>query len=1555
MSIIALLKEAQQNGLSLSVCGDKLEIRGNLSKDVDQVVDKIKKNKKEILRHINSIGKRNNIPRIDKSNEYQEKLPLSPAQYGMWLDCQLNSETPLYVIRGIFDVEGYLNINKLEDCIQELIIRHTPLRYIFEQEDGIPFQKISSNTKFRADIFNAFGFEQDDINIKIIQYIQEPFDMKKGPLFKLLIVNTNENKQILVFKWHHIIADGVSVNVFLNELSSLYNDSNMELPKIKLDYKDYLNWVCQDSVKKYYREKLSFWENELDGRSLIDFPKLGLEKMPDEHAAGTFFFKIDDILSRQTREFAKHHHCTPYTILLTCYYILLGRYARTRDLIIGVPVANRHDLDLSNTFGLFVNTLPLRLEISNESFLKLVKNVQNKLLKMHDNQLVPFDLINKSVTKSESQASKLLQVLFNYVESSNAALQLKNTRISALELSYEYSAFLINMTVNDNENSFAVNIDYALDMFSSVSVSRFSEHYQELLRVFLKEPNVLVDNVSYLTRQENNLLFNEWNNTEQIEIHQHAISKSIKEQVTNNPLAVAVKSDNVEISYQQLDLQAKQVAGLLQMNGIEKNDLVLLLLEPSPLRIGALLGVMYAGAAYVPVEITLPIERIKSIILDAKPKYIISQNNLLSKINDIATGTTVFSIEHILNDNNDHDKTYKDITNDLEDLAYVIYTSGSTGKPKGVMIQHGGIANRLYWMQLQYKLNSSDCVLQKTPYSFDVSVWEFFWPLMVGACIVTIKPDGHKYPCYLLDQINKHAITVLHFVPSMLNLCLNIISFESCQALRYVFCSGEALARNDANKLMQVNGVALHNLYGPTEASVDVTYHTCKIHDEHLPVPIGKPISNMKVYILDEHLQPVPIGVPGELHLSGIGLAKGYMNLPELTAQKFIDNPYDNMPYDKLYKTGDLVKWGEDGEIYYLGRLDHQVKFHGLRIELGEIESAIMSFPKINRCIAMVISNNEIDKLVGCIQADDYVDIGQLRSHLERYLPDYMMPSQFVNIKEFPLTKNGKLDRDSLTSLVVSSAEIDSKKNIIRPRNSLEAKIATIWQDVLHVNAIDINANFFHVGGDSITLMQVIARMAKENIYITAKQFMEHKTIANLSGVVKLASFATTVQKNLLGSNQKLTPIQLWYFDQAATNVSYWHQLFKLKINKNLNVDLLEKSIKSVVDDHAIFKLRFEHNGSWAAYYQQEKNYLFESVDLQDLTYQQQCQTILKKCQEQHRSINIVTGPLAVFLHFVLGNNDERLVVIVNHLIIDGVSWRILIEDINNTYASFNNENNVVPLNATSTYQYWADSLSKSLTDRLTSKVKDYWLNFSTIKQNDISVDHELGLNSYETQSRVICTIDKDGTEKLLRSAIKYFDVHINSILLLPLYMAIYQYYGLPNILIDLESHGRDAVENIDVSRTLGWFTNIYPILLNCNKEDELNLKLKSIQKILCGVPNNGHEYLLFKYQETDKALSQQLRQLKPSISFNYLGQFRENIFDKTMFSMAEEDCGFPVSGDTKRPYKIDLVLVVVNDELRIDWNYSSNLFARDTIVKLSEMYKYHLELIIKQGVNNAE
>ncbi|WP_435587113.1 amino acid adenylation domain-containing protein [Micromonospora aurantiaca (nom. illeg.)] len=1035
------------------------------------------------------------------------QVPLSYAQERVWFMDQLAPGEAAYHIAVPLRVRGPLDVDALRAALTGLADRHESQRTRFPADaDGRPTVVVADTADVPLTVVEAS--DEAAAQALVDAAAAEPFDLAHGPLLRALLIRLAADDHVLFLAQHHIVGDGWSVDVLLRDLITLYRGG--EPPALPIQYGDFAVWEAQELDGPQARAHVDYWKQRLAGITPLELP-LDRPRPATQTYRGDFVeFQLDPAATEALNTLTRDSGGTLFMTLLAAYQVLLARHAGQDDFAIGASVAGRSAPELENVVGMFINMLPLRADLADDpTFAELLERTRRTVLDGFEHAEVPFaKVVHELGLPRDVSRSPVFQAMFvlqNYEMG-------RFTGVSRTdEVTFSWTPMELQATRFDFELHAVETVDglwgklvFNTDLFDRATVERMAQRWTTLLDAVVAAPDTPVSRLPLLPAAERDLLA-AWNDTTADFPRAETLHGPIEERAAATPDAVAVTIDGLSRTYAELNAQANRVAHRLRAAGVGPETLVGVCAERSVELVAGLLGVLKAGGAYLPLDPEYPADRLAFMVGDADAPVVLVQSHLRDVLPD--TGATVLELDDatVWSGQPESDPTP---AAGPENLAYVIYTSGSTGRPKGVPNTHRGIVNRLDWMQKTYGLGADDAVLQKTPASFDVSVWEFFWPLRTGARLVLAEPGGHKDSGYLRDLLVSERITTAHFVPSMLTVFLAEDGVEAATALRRVICSGEELPlASAADFTARLPWCGLHNLYGPTEAAIDVTAWACEPDRlaEVTSVPIGAPIANLRLHVLDPSGAQCPVGVAGELHIGGVGLARGYHRRPALTAEKFVPDPFSVEPGARLYRTGDLARWvvGPDGAgvIEFLGRIDHQVKLRGLRIELGEIESALREQPGVTEATVIVREDSPGDKRLTAYLVGE-AEHAALKAALKDTLPEYMVPAAFVTLDALPLTPNGKLDRKALPAPVVTR---EASVALVEPRDDTERALAAIWSEVLGVDTLGIDDDFFDLGGHSMLATQVVAKIRKAELggrAVGVMDLFQQRTIRDLAAFI---------------------------------------------------------------------------------------------------------------------------------------------------------------------------------------------------------------------------------------------------------------------------------------------------------------------------------------------------------------------------------------------------------------------------------------------------------------------
>jgi len=999
---------------------------------------------------------------------------------------------------------GAIDEKVFEQAFQNLVNNTDVLRSIFSEVDGIPYQSFQDAFKFELEIVNFTSNDNESL-IKdwVSNRAKKCFDISQS-VFDTALLRITADKYIWFFNMHHLITDGATTTGLYAEMSANYtailNDSLIDVTNTFLSFEDYIHFERAEQKNTNNEVNRSFWKSKM--KEIEELPKpYGINNNTKNTRADRLFIPLGNKRSEQIRKLSKHpelrswtENSTVFNIITTVFLVLLSRVSGQKKLSIGVTTHNRTNKNFLETPGLFIEVFPLLNEVSNEdSLLYVYQKVKSEINVFFKN--IKPGLHNNQMGRSSN-------VILNYNLTRFTDFNDFPTKSEWIFPGHIVSSNLMELHIIDfnNTGDFQLLFDLKSDVFPQENQQFVPQHFVTILDAFITNKNTKLNEFSLITEGELEKI-ESWNDTSIPFDATETLLYKFENQVTKTPDAIALIFGKETYSYSTLNEKANNVAHLLIKKGVTNSDIVAISLVRSFEMMVHIYGIIKAGAAYLPMDIMNPNERNKFIANDANVKILFYNHDNIKP--DSLEGVKCLDVRKIKNQIVSKSISNPNIIVRPENLAYVIYTSGSTGKPKGVKCHHKGICNRLNWMNRDYPINENDTLIQKTPITFDVSLWELFWPLQVGAKLVIEEPTGHKDPYLLIETIKRNSVSVIHFVPSMLSVFVQSNFVGECNSLRSLFCSGEVLPTNTvAQAYEKLNQIDIYNLYGPTEASVDVTSWKCEKNVLNKDIPIGYPVANTKINIVDEKLNQVPIGVKGELCIGGAQVASGYLNNEQLTEEKFVDDIFSNAPNAKMYKTGDIARYRHDGAIEYLGRTDNQVKIRGIRIELGEIEKVIaLNFDVSEVAVVVDLKENLI-----CYYTGNEIIDHQVKNRLLHLLPEYMVPAHFEKLEEMPLTKNGKTDRSAFKK--TETSPLISTTNFVAPKTEIEELVAKIWNEVLGIDRIGINDNFIALGGHSLAAIRVTSRINQEiEINFSLDKIFELPTISE---------YARYIEKTLL-------------------------------------------------------------------------------------------------------------------------------------------------------------------------------------------------------------------------------------------------------------------------------------------------------------------------------------------------------------------------------------------------------------------------------------------------------
>jgi amino acid adenylation domain-containing protein len=1072
-------------------------------------------------RSLSTTSGKNIIPRRPRGGSF----PLSVGQQGLYFLSQLTPDVPVYNECVTLHLGGSLDIAIFEQSFNEILRRHEEWRTCFPLEGGQPVQRICAYQPLSlpaVDLMHLPEAEREMEALRIAaEHAEQPFDFTHGPLLRTLLVRLSDRDTRLFLTMHHLIFDGFSLyQILLPELRAIYeaflDGRPSPLPELPIQYADFAVWQQEALHEERFSAHMEYWKRQLaDAPTVLDLPTDRPRPLVPTSRGAMYPFALSRDLLDALKDLSLQENVTLFMTMVAAFQTLLRRYCGQEDILLGTPISDRRRPEVQKLLGFFLNTVALRINSPGDpSFRDLLKQVRKVFLEAQEHQDVPFEYLVKELQPERAPGQNPFFQVMITIEPPLPALA-SGWTLTPMDVQADAAKFDLYLEIDERPEGLIGRFRYSSDLFDATTIARMFEHWQTLLEGIVAYPERHLSELPLLTEAEKQLLLVEWNNTAKEYPKEKCVHHLFEEQVARTPDAVAAIFEQERLTYQELNRRANQLAHYLQQRGVGPDILVGVCMERSLEMVVSLLAILKAGGAYVPLDPTYPHERLLFMLQDAQVSVLLTQERFKAELKQHAAQVICVDAEWATLGEQPGGNPGGNPISEVEPhhLAYMIYTSGSTGKPKGAMNTHRGICNRLLSMQDTYQLQPGEAVLQKTPFGFDVSVWEFFWPLLVGARLVVARPDGHRDSTYLIQLIVEQQITTVHFVPSMLRVFLEHHDVETCSSLKRVTCGGEALSFELQQRFFERLGAELHNFYGPAEAAVDVTSWACKRGSTLRFVPIGRPIANTDLYVLDAYLNPVPIGVAGELYIGGTGLGRGYFNRPELTAERFIPHPFSSQPGARLYKTGDRVRYLVDGNIEYLGRLDYQTKIRGVRIELGEIEAVLEQHPAVREAVVVAQDDGSGDKYLVAyvsLHKNETTTISDLHNHLKMHLLANMIPSAFMLLPALPLLPSGKVDRQALPKPDANTTLKEG--DFVAPNSTTQYRLVQIWEELLNVHPIGIKDNFFYLGGHSLLAARLMDKIEQSfGKKISPATLFVGPTIEHLTDVLQAESNSSRV------------------------------------------------------------------------------------------------------------------------------------------------------------------------------------------------------------------------------------------------------------------------------------------------------------------------------------------------------------------------------------------------------------------------------------------------------------
>ncbi len=1461
--------------------------------------------------------------------EEKEYYPLSSSQKRLFILQNLESGSTVYNISRVMIIRGELDYAGFESAIDRLVRRHEALRTSFRIVEGEPVQVISETADFTIEYEDRGERSVEEIARRFIR----PFDFSRAPLFRVGLVRMEDDEHLFLFDIHHCIADGSSAVILARELESFLRGK--EPPALRLQYKDFASWQNAKSSAGEYASQREYWLHELEGAIpgldlAADFPR---PVILDFNGA-KLGFTVESGLVRKLKVLASGHGVTLYMLLMAAYAVLLYRYTGREDILVGTPVAGRHYPGVRYVVGMFVNTIVIRNNTgARTAFCDFLANVKEKVLAGFMNQDYPFEKLVEDLNLTRDMGrNPLFDTMFVLQNMGDTGISADRFRVIPFEFDDGISKFDLTLFAEETGPDIRLIFEYRTALFEKKTIRNLAESYRAVLEAVAENAEIALSEIEVLSPLARRFFIRDYNDTASAYPAHKTVCDLFEEQASLVPGKIAVECGGKTVTYGELNAKADRLARRLRVKKPKDDRIVAIIAEPSTEAVIAVLAVLKAGCAYLPMDPAFPGERIAYVLEDSGAAIVLAQEKWAARIPRERETIFIDSEKDAVHE----EEPVAPERSGCNDLAYVIYTSGSTGNPKGVMVEHKSLTNYILWAVKTYVKDAEEYFPLFTSMSFDLTVTSIFTPLASGNTILSYPDDGKEFVLHRIVRENR--ATVIKLTPSHLSLLADTDNSRS--SVKRFIVGGEDLKASLAEAVRRSfgNDVEIYNEYGPTETVVG-----CMIHkydperDRRTSVPIGVPADNVQIYLLDENLRPVPYGRAGELCISGDCVARGYLRNPELTEMKFIDNPF--MPGRKMYRSGDLARFLHDGIIEYAGRLDRQVKIRGHRVEPAEIERILLRLDYVAGAVVIDTRDEKTgDYLCAYLVSKKAFRTEEIEEYLSRFLPPYMIPSCFMRIDAIPLTINGKVNTDALP--VPQECRTDDAA-YLAPRNDTEKTLVDVMADVLQKENIGMNDNFFRLGGDSIKAIRALAKIRSLGYAIRAKNILAHPLLSDMALCLEPAASAPSVEQSSCEGTVLPLPAAQWFFEQDFADDGYYCQSLLLAVKEEITRAETERILAVLIDHHDALRLNYSRERK-ELYYNNDhlgRHRTCVEYDLSAHSYDVQCAKIRERGEELKSGFDLETDLLIGACLFDLGDRGTRLLLSAHHLLVDAVSWRIILEDFRTLFMQVKEGETPNLGQKTHSLQAWAAALHEYGAGEIAEET-DYWRAL-----NEKKPSFPAGYVHAEKITGIRTTVARElagvTTASLLSDAHKAFGTKPSDLMLTALAAVLKGDRENGEAVIELEGHGREEITGaLDITRTTGWFTSMYPACIRIRGND-IGRQIKDVKEQVRCIPGNGIGFGILKYCE--KKIEEHDHRY---IRFNYLGNL--DLPEGDLFELVDEETGADVSAHNRVTASVEINAMANKGRLRALFTCNEGTFETGAIDAFADCYMRKLIEIIE-------
>jgi amino acid adenylation domain-containing protein/non-ribosomal peptide synthase protein (TIGR01720 family) len=1461
-------------------------------------------------------------------NEKNHTLfPLTNPQKRIWYNEKIFSETSIHNIIGFARVKGIIDFELIEKALNIFIANNPGLRLKILEIDNEVFQHVDDIKTVQIEHFDFSGCENhEEMLEKYIERLsKEAFNILDSELYRFYTFKISESETGVMAKFHHIICDGWSAELFTRQVFQIYSAllENKE-HNVHRTY-SYTDYICNEV--KYLSTELSKRDRDFWMKKFEKLPEFLYQKQTGGIEGSRVTYRMNEETTAKIRSFG----CSLNTFITALVSVYFYRYTENTELAFGIPILNRSGVAQKNTFGMFTSTMPLRIDVEEEtSFKDFLNYISKEMMSCFFHQKYPYNLLVKDLNLANKDVDGLFNISINCY---NTTFDYKAGDFDVDFTDYYSGYQFYNLQVIAREwgngNEIEISFDYKKDLYTKADIEGIYDCFLNIVDYVYGKSEARLKNIMLATDEKMDNILYRFNDTNESYPLNKTIIRLFEEQVLKTPANIALTFRDEKLSYERLNELSNSLAWTLIKRGISRDNIVGIMVTHSIEMFIAILGILKAGGAYLPIDPMYPKDRVTYMLKDSGASLLVTDSVDNSGFEDIETN--IINIK----DMGEYSKKYENppLRSNPDSLAYLIYTSGSTGKPKGTMIEHKGLVNYICWAKNTYVKASDDVFAVYSSLAFDLTVTSVFVPLISGILAAIYRDDEKEYVLHRILQDNR--ATIVKLTPSHLSLIQ--YSDNRSSSVRRFIVGGEDLKASLSEKIYSSFGgnIEIYNEYGPTETVVGCMIHKYRYGvDKDGSVPIGIPTGNVMIYILDKNLKPVVPGQTGEMFISGSGVARGYMNKPDITQKVFLDNPF--VKGLRMYKTGDLAFLNKEGLIVYKGRVDFQVKIKGFRIELEEIESVLSNYQGINQAVVIDIK----DEILGiCLCAyvisEGPVDLGGIKKHLYDNLPEYMVPAHIIAVDKIPLTPNGKVDRNKLPK----PEKVNTEESVL-PESELEIVIARVFKGILNIESIGINDSFYGCGGDSIKAIQASSKLNELGIGVSAGDIIKHKTIKKIIENLEPTQYnKLQYEQGVIEGEFELTPIAGWFMEQGFKNPHHYNQSVLLSCKADLNLNILQEAFEAIINHHDGLRINYNFQNKGFFYNNKHKGlkFVIQSFDIgASADYREDMKAIGLKLKSQFD----ISKDLMIKAAVIFRNEEKLLLITAHHLVMDAVSWQILIEQLFKVYNSMIAGSKPILAEKTASMAYWREFLSSYSKELQKNKVLvEYWKSQRTgvfRLCNDFSDSYgAAGGIKKETAS-----LGKELTHFLMKDSNAVYNTNALDLLTAALYSCLRKFSGSRTVEIEMEGHGRN-IDHIDLARTVGWFTAIYPVRLELESEDTGNA-IMGIKEILRKVPDAGLSYGILRY--VANVLDNKFT--RPEVRFNYLGELGKSN-ESADYILISEDTGNESSKANHTTAKMEINCMVIDGDLNVEILYGSNEFKSETIRNVLNLFLDELRNIV--------